>query len=245
MPRPLRYDLVDIPQHVVQRGNNRQRIFFVESDYRLYLDCLHEASRKNACEIHAYVLTSNHVHLLATPRRQKAIANVMQAVGRRYVRFINDRHQRSGTLWEARYRASLVASGSYLFNCYRYIELNPVRAAMVRCPGDYTWSSYRRNALGQPDVLITEHAEYSALAGEPARRRAAYMELFQGELDQATTEEIRRDLHQCRAFGPERFKEDVGSILQRSVKPAQRGRPRKGVKVSLTPFPDPISRISR
>ncbi len=147
MPRQQRYRLPGVPQHVIQRGNNRQVTFFDNMDYRKYLDCLETAGDKYDCAIHAYVLMTNHVHLLMTPSEPDSISKVMQSVGRQYVQYINWSYKRTGTLWEGRYKASPIESERYLLTCYRYIELNPVRAGMVASPADYAWSSYRHNAF--------------------------------------------------------------------------------------------------
>lgn len=205
MPRPLRYDLTDCPQHVVQRGNNRQRTFFARRDYVRYLAWAGTAAADARCEIHAYVLMTNHVHMLVTPREPFAIARFMQALGRRYVRYLNDRRGRSGTLWDGRYKASLVASGDYLWNCYRYIELNPVRAGMVTDPATYPWSSFARNALGRRDGLVTDHDEYGALGPDVAARIRNYREMFREGLDAGTLEKIRASLDRCDAYGPDGF----------------------------------------
>ena len=206
MPRLLRYELTGIAQHVIQRGNNRQPCFFADEDYHRYLECLADAARRWACDIHAYVLMTNHVHLLATPHKANAMAKLMQSVGRNYVRYVNDRYRRTGTLWEGRYKASLVGSGRYLLACYRYIELNPVRAARVKNPADYRWSSHARNAWGKPDLCLKEHKEYTQLGHEAENRLKAYRDLFQTALDGATLDDIRRNLNQCRAFASTRFK---------------------------------------
>jgi putative transposase len=146
MPRLPRYALVDVPQHVIQRGHNRQPVFFHQDDYSLYLQCLHDAAATYHSVIHAYVLMTNHVHVLMTPHQTDSLAKVMQSLGRRYVQYINTTYHRTGTLWEGRYRASLVEAEGYLLACYRYIELNPVRAGMVPKPAAYPWSSYRWHA---------------------------------------------------------------------------------------------------
>ena len=154
MARKPRFNLPGVPQHVIQRGNNRESCFFDAEDYRCYLDALGHASKQCGCAVHAYILMTNHVHLLVTQERRDGVSAMMQSLGRRYVRYINDRHRRTGTLWEGRYKAALVDSERYLLACYRYIELNPVRAGMVELPGRYPWSSYRYNALGMPDSLV-------------------------------------------------------------------------------------------
>ena len=134
--------------HIVQRGNNRQAVFFAEEDYLFYLDSLGRAAENTGCQIHAYVLMSNHVHLLVTPQSEEGPSRLMQSVGRSYVRYVNAAYRRSGTLWEGRFKSALIDSERYLLVCSRYIELNPVRARMVERPDDYRWSSYRANALG-------------------------------------------------------------------------------------------------
>lgn len=227
MPRGLRYALTDVAQHVVQRGNNRQRTFFSDEDCDYYLRALGEAAAKHGCAIHAYVLMPNHVHLLMTPLQSNAISRVIQSVGRRYVRYVNERHTRTGTLWEGRHKASLVASEAYLMNCYRYIELNPVRAGLVPQPDHYRWSSYRRNALGQADSLIVEHADYAALGPVAEQRAAVYRQLFGDGPDAQVIDEIRNELRLGRAFGPGSFKTRVEKALGRRLRPGKAGRPQK------------------
>ncbi|MGO1068695.1 transposase [Lysobacter sp. CA199] len=168
MPRSPRFDLPSVPQHVVQRGHDRLPCFVEEDDYVRYLQELDEASRKYGCQVHAYVLMTNHVHLLMTPAEAGAISRMMQVLGRRYVRGFNERYRRRGTLWEGRYKSCLVDSDDYLLRCYRYIELNSVRARMVATPEQYRWSSYRSNALGSPDALVKQHDVYRALGCDDA-----------------------------------------------------------------------------
>jgi putative transposase len=227
MPRPARYPLPEVPQHVIQRGNNRQPVFFHEDDYRFYLACLTEAAATHATAVHAYVLMTNHVHLLMTPLRTDSIAKVMQSIGRRYVHYINMTYQRTGTLWEGRYRASLVEAEPYLVACYRYIELNPARAGMVQDPAEYAWSSYRWHALGHPDAVITDHALYLALGNTLQERHMSYRALCQDHLHAGMLQEIRVALHQGRVLGTERFKDSIEAVLARRVRPGKAGRPRK------------------
>lgn len=227
MPRPIRYELADVAQHVIQRGNNRQPAFFAAADYRFYLECLKDAADRHDCDVHAYVLMTNHVHLLMTPHRAGAIGKVLQSLGRRYVQYINALYQRTGTLWEGRYKASLVDSDCYLLTCYRYIELNPVRAGIVKHPRDYSWSSYAWHAQGRDDPVITDHTGYLTLADNTSARQAAYRELFQDRLSRDTLTEIRDSLNQCRVLGRERFKDEIEAVLKRRVRPGKAGRPRK------------------
>ena len=181
MARLPRYIIPGQPQHIIQRGNNRQLMFAAEADYQFFRDALVEAAAKHGLAIHAYVWMTNHVHLLATPEFDDSIGKTFQSVGRRYVQYFNYTYQRSGTLWEGRYRATVVDSERYLLMLMRYIELNPVRAGMVAAPQDYPWSSYRHNALGKagPNAdWLSSHEEYSRLGRDDADRQEAYRALF-------------------------------------------------------------------
>ena len=165
MPRKPRMYLPGVPAHIVQRGNNRDACFFSDIDYQYYLEVLGQGLRRYEVKLHAYCLMTNHVHLLMTPNDEMGISRVMQHLGRMYVLYVNRTYRRSGTLWEGRHKASLINAEEYLLTCYRYIELNPVVARMVRAPGEYRWSSYRRNALDEPNALIHEHLLYQQMAG--------------------------------------------------------------------------------
>ena len=160
MPRRPRIHLDGVPLHIVQRGHNRQRCFFSDADYHCYLRWLGEALEQCDCSLHAYVLMSNHVHLLLTPRRAELVPKLVISLGRRYVQHINRRYGRTGTLWDSRYKSSLVHADAYLLACLRYIELNPVRAGMVEGPEHYRWTSYHANAMGRPDAMLTTHPLY-------------------------------------------------------------------------------------
>ena len=185
MPRPPRPDLAKVPQHVIQRGNDRQACFFHEDDCLTYLTLLREAALRHGCAVHAYVLMTNHVHLLVTPAEQGAVSRMMQMLGRNYVTHVNARYRRTGTLWEGRYKSCLVDSEDYVLACYRYIELNPVRAGMVVKPSEYRWSSHRCNASGEPDPLVRPHAEYLALGSGSSPACVPYRALFADELSDA------------------------------------------------------------
>jgi putative transposase len=225
MARRARYFLADQPLHVIQRGNNRQPIFFAEGDYARYRDWLMTASVEYGCAIHGYVLMTNHVHLLATPRMPESLPRTMQALGRRYVRYINTIHGRTGTLWEGRYRAAPIDSEAHFLACCRYIELNPVRARMVRHPRDYRWSSYRAHADGAPDPLVGVHDLYRRLGANQAARQAAYRALFRAELDDDFLEALRAATNGGWALGDARFQRQVANALGRRVTPLPRGRP--------------------
>lgn len=227
MPRKLRFNLVGVPQHIVQRGNNRQAAFFAHEDYLFYLDCLKEAAAKFGGEVHAYVLMTDHVHLLVTPQDPEGASRLMQSVGRRYAQYVNYTYRRTGTLWDGRYRASLIESERYLLICCRYIELNPVRARMVEAPADYRWSSYRHHALGHADPVITDQAQYLALGATEAARRQAYQELCRNQLEPGELKRIREALNLGLVLGDDRFREQIEQALNRSVRVARRGRPTK------------------
>ena len=226
MPRTRRLDVPGIAQHVVQRGNDRQPCFYREIDYLRYLQDLREAALKCACQVHAYVLMTNHVHLLVTPASVGAVGRMMQMVGRRYVRYLNDSMCRTGTLWEGRYKASLVDSERYLLACYRYIELNPVRAGMVESPAGYRWSSHAANGMGMHDPLVTPHEVYRRLADSDKQRRLAYQALFAEALSHEALAEIRLYVQRQRALGSSRFQAQIEQRLQQQAGLGRPSRPR-------------------
>jgi putative transposase len=225
MARLPRIAPVDVPVHVTQRGNNRQVCFADEEDYRAYLQWLSECAGKNMVDVHAWMLMSNHVHLLCTPRREGSLSLMMQSLGRRYVRYFNQKYQRSGTLWEGRYKSSLIQEELYLMKVYRYIELNPVRAGMAVDPGDYQWSSYRVNALTSRSDLCVPHPLYLALGANVAERRKQYRSLFEGHIEDEVLRAIRANSKSGMALGNDRFKEEIESLTGRRVKAKKRGRP--------------------
>jgi putative transposase len=229
MPRSPRVDLPGIAQHVIQRGNDRRPCFFVEIDYIRYLQDLREIARREGCTVHAYVLMTNHVHLLMTPGAAGRIGRTMQALGRRYVRYVNDRDGRSGTLWEGRYKACPVGDDRYLLQCHRYIELNPLRAKMVADPADYAWSSHRCHAVGIPDPLITPHPAMARLGRTGEERRRNYRELVMQAVDPEETDTIRRHLQHQRIYGPDHFRLALERRLGRKLGPRKIGRPKKAV----------------
>lgn len=227
MPRRPRIALAGVPLHLIQRGNNRQPCFFADDDYRVYLGWLNEYARQSDCCIHAYVLMTNHVHLLITPRTSHSAGDLMKRLGQRYVQYINRTYRRSGTLWEGRFRSCLIQEEDYLLGCYRYIELNPVRANIVGHPAEYRWSSYRANAQGESSTLLTPHPLYTALGGEDEARRTTYRELFRYQLDPGLVDEIRAATNGNYALGSPRFQAQIAAVLGRRVTPGQSGRPRK------------------
>jgi putative transposase len=226
MPRRPRVHLDGVPLHIVQRGHNREPCFFGEDDYLSYLHWLGKALNEAQCKLHAYVLMTNHVHLLLTPRKAAGVPKLIISLGRRYVQYVNRSYRRTGTLWDSRYKSSSIQAETYLLTCQRYIELNPVRAAMVDDPAHYRWSSYRANGLGQADVRLTPHPIYTALGASDKTRQAAYRALFRPQLDQAAIDDIRMALNQSQPLGNARFyaKIEKATGTRREAKP--QGRPR-------------------
>lgn len=227
MPRRPRFVLPGAPQHVIIRGINREPIFYDETDYRYYLNKLKEALGKHQCHCHAYVLMTNHVHLLLTPETNSGISKAIQMLGRYYVQYFNYTYGRTGTLWEGRYKATLVDTEAYLLTCYRYIELNPVRASMVDHPSEYPWSSYRANAIGQNNPLIKPHYKYNELGRTQEQRQRGYRALFKAHLSERQLEAIRAATNKEWVFGSDYFKMKIEEKLKRQVTPLPRGGDRK------------------
>jgi len=230
MPRPPRLDVPGLPQHLVARGHDRKECFRRELDRAVYLKYLREALDKNECEVHAYVLMTNHVHLLATGRKPRSISRLMQSVGRRYCRYVNRAYQRTGALFEGRFKSSLVDSEAYLLACMRYIELNPVRAGMVDHPAQYSWSSFRENASGDPKGMVAPHSEYLRLGADRGARRAAYAALLAQPLNSIQLGEIRRASAKNGVLGDQSFHEALELELDRDVAIVAPGRPRNPPK---------------
>ncbi len=240
MARLPRFVIPGQPQHVIQRGNDRQTIFRAEKDYRFYLEKLREAAEKHQCDIHAYVLMTNHVHLLITPHTETGIGKTLQSIGRYYVQHFNYCYHRTGTLWEGRYKATLIDSEIYLLTCMRYIELNPVRANdIAKHPSEYPWSSYRSNALGQEDVLVTPHRQYKRLGATSEARQSAYRKLFSSRIPKQTLDEIREATNKAWTLGNEQFQQRMEKQIDRPVRSRGHGGDRKSESYhksrSLTP----------
>jgi putative transposase len=228
MPRLPRFDIAGVPQLVLQRGRGGNACFFAQEDYQCYLNQLMHASQRWQCAVHAYVLMPDHVHLLITPSRLGALAGVMQSIGRNYVNYINMTYRRAGTLWEGRYKSCLVDAEHFLLTCYRYIELNPVRAGLKLEPAAYPWSSYRCNALGDIDPLISPHVQYLALGHSEEERLLAYRLLFATDIDCESLDEIRTYVQQQRVLGAPAFQMQVETRLGRYAKVRPAHRPRRG-----------------
>ena len=227
MARLPRLVVPNQPHHIIQRGNDRQLIFRDADDYTVFLVHLRDAAKQYKVAIHAYVLMSNHVHLLASPSDQGGLARMMQWIGRHYVPYFNRKYERAGTLWQGRYKATVIDSERYFMICCRYIELNPVRAGIVEHPSEYTWSSHAHHIGFRSDPVITDHPLYWALGNTPFEREAAYRGLF----EQGLTEEDMRALSEATrkgwALGSEQFKIKLEKNTSRRVRPAKRGRPFK------------------
>lgn len=226
MARLPRLAPVGIPQHVIQRGNNRQVCFCCEDDFIAYAGWLRDYTEEYGVDVHAWVFMTNHVHLLITPLREQAVSKMMQALGRMYVRYFNRAYRRSGTLWEGRYKSCLVQAEDYLLRCYRYIELNPVRAGMVQDPADYFWSSYGTNGLGKASALVTPHGEYLKLGRYPKQRRERYRALFSAHMDPVAADRITLTTDRGLVLGSDRFRAQIEQQYRRRVTPLTAGRPR-------------------
>jgi putative transposase len=227
MPRRPRLTLPGVPLHIIQRGNNRSACFYADEDYSRYLLHLKEMSERYRCAVHAYVLMTNHVHLLLTPECEDSASLLMKHLGQRYVQYVNRMYQRSGTLWEGRFRSCLAQSEEYVLVCYRYIELNPVRAAMVQRPEEYRWSSYSVNALGAVTDLVTPHEQYLRIGRTDEARSEAYRALFNAHVDAEAIDQIRRSTNGNYALGDERFKKQIEETLGKRARPGQPGRPKR------------------
>jgi len=225
MPRKPRLQAAGLPVHIIQRGNNRQPCFFAEDDYRFFLDHLGKLAKRFHCSLHAYVLMTNHFHLLLSSDLANGASLLMKFLGQRYVQYVNRAYKRSGSLWEGRFRSSLVQTERYVLGCYRYIEMNPVRANMVKHPIEYPWSSYAANATGKKNEWLTPHGEYLALGSEDSKRLAAYRGLFATDLDAELMREIRTSTHGGYAIGDSRFREEIEHALNRRATPRGPGRP--------------------
>jgi putative transposase len=228
MARLPRLTLPGYPHHVIQRGNNRQAIFAKTADYQRLLDLLDDNARQFDVAIHAYVLMSNHFHLLVTPQSSDGLPQMMQAVGRRYVRYFNDSQQRSGTLWEGRYRSTLIQTDRYLLACMAYIDLNPVRAGLVVQAADYPWTSHGHYIGRQMDKLITPHPLVWALGNTPFAREAAYAELVQAGVNPVHQSALTQATLSGWALGEPDFVADLQKRTQRRVAKGQAGRPLAG-----------------
>ena len=225
MARLPRLTLAAHPHHVIQRGNNGQPICLDREDFQFLKDVLAQSAQRYHVAVHAFVLMDNHFHLLATPPTDDALPKMMQALGRSYVRYFNDRHLRTGTLWEGRYKSTLIESDRYLLTCMAYIDLNPVRAQRVANPADYAWSSYAHYAGLRPDKLLTPHPLVWGLGNTPFAREAAYVELVQTGLTSAQHDKLTDAVLRGWALGETEFLESLQKKTARRVRKGVPGRP--------------------
>ena len=230
MPRLPRIWIESVPRHVVQRGVDRAAIFFHEDDYAAYLANLTQYQSEWGVQVHAYCLMTNHIHLLLSGDHAYSVPRFMKAVNQRYVQYINGAYRRSGTLWEGRYKSSLIESERYFLTCMRYIELNPVRARMVANAGDYCWSSYRANAAGKRDAALQLHPLYLAINEDPEKRLRLYADFVDKAVTSDELETLRDSLQTGRPTGSDAFAEQVEQMSGRRVIKRLAGRPKSPSK---------------
>ena len=219
MPRPPRLFLPQQPQHIVVRGHNRNTVLYCDDDFQFLYKCLRKAAHKNGLAIHAWVFMNNHIHLLVTPENEASLPKTMQSTGRLYAQYYNRSYQRTGSLWEGRYKSSLVDSDNYLLSCYRYIELNPVRAGIVSKPENYPYSSFHANALGKADAMVTPHELFlsyiSVVKTTKELRgynRKRYLDLCSELLGRKTLTDIRRGTAKGRGIGGADFQHKIAQL---------------------------------
>lgn len=217
MPRQARLVVAGMPLHIIHRGHNRCACYFADADYQYFLRQLGESAREHGCSIHAYVLMTNHVHLLVTPESKDSAWLMMKRLNQRYVRYANRKYERSGTLWEGRFKSCLTQSDNYALACYRYIELNPVRAGIVDHPKKYRWSSYVANAQGWANGLLTPHSVYLALDVEERERQRRYRKLVQSGLDDDTLIRIRNATNSNKVLGSVHFEKEIAAMLAKQA----------------------------
>ena len=227
MPRTARLVIAGVPHHIIQRGHNKTACFYSNQDYQLYLNWLAEYADQCECNVHAYTLMTNHIHLLITPATADGLGSLMRKLGQRFVQYINRTYTRSGTLWEGRFKSCITGEDRYVLACYRYIELNPVRAGIVYHPASYRWCSYRINAHGEPSNIITAETCYQRLGADALQRQKAYRELFRAHLDNELTDEIRLATNGNYGLGSKKFKDEIESMQGRRVRPGKPGRPKR------------------
>lgn len=228
MPRRQRMYLPGFPYHIVQRGNNREACFLEREDYQTYLKLWEQVSQRYGVKVHAFCLMTNHIHFLATPSSNTALSNTLKVVGSRYAQYFNKKYKRSGTLWEGRHRSSLVQSERYFLICMAYIELNPVRAKMVKLPEEYHWSSYHVSGLGG-QAWLTPHEEYLGLGVSSDERCRAYREIIALQRNHSDAVRIRTASHYNQPLANKRFRAKIEQEFGISLGQSKRGRPRKPV----------------
>lgn len=226
MPRKPRFYLPGVSVHVMQRGHDRLPVFFCDDDYRQYLIYLKENAERYSCSVHAYVLMTNHIHLLLTPELENSVSSLFQGIGRQYVTYINKTYQKSGSLWEGRHKGCIIDSERYLLSCMRYIELNAVRASMVDRPEEYYWSSFSSNAEADDNAIITPHDLYLSLGRNKEERSAMYSNMFKTAFVEEELKSIRAGTQTGTPLGNDKFKKYIEQALACRVGHSTRGRPK-------------------
>lgn len=229
MPRQPRLIVLGYPYHVILRGNNKCAIFYNDKDRRFFIECLKKAKEKTNSKIYAYCLMDNHVHFLIEPLRQEGLAEMMQSLGRRYVQYVNSRYKRTGTLWEGRYKSSLVGKDEYLIVCSRYIELNAVRAKIVKSPREYLWSSFRGKTGDKPEDFLDFDPIYCGMGKTSKERQDNYRKLVMQGVPENELNFIRLATQKNGIIGAGAFKEKLSKLIGRSFVLRSRGRPRKSL----------------
>ncbi len=225
MTRMSQFKLAGIPLHIIHKGDHRFMCFYTGEDYHSYLACLKAASQAEKIDIHAYVLMTDHVHLLVSPRCEHSVYRMMMQLGQRYTRYFNKKYYHHGDLWEDRFRSCIIDAENYLLTCQRYIELNPVRSGIVSKPSEYIWSSYLVNTHGLSPDFITPHAKYNALGADDAERRKVYRELFRQQLDPQLVDQINEHTNGGYCLGSDQFKLEIELMLGRRVIRGKQDRP--------------------
>ncbi len=226
MARLPRYAIKNQPQHIIQQGRDRQKIFFEDQDYQYFHDCLDAAAYNYKLKVHAFVLMPDHVHILASPQNLDSISRTIQSIGRNYVQYYNESYSGNGTLWEGRYRATVIDSREYLLSCSRYIESNPVRNGLVKKPGDYRWSSYAHNALGQTDEMLSMHKQYLDLGSDDKQRAMTYRALFRQKLSAPLVDQITESTLKGWVLGDNKFARKIEKLSGRRATRLPKGRPK-------------------
>ena len=227
MARLPRIVLPEYPLHIMHRGNNRQDIFESEDDMVKMKEDIAVSLKKSTCDLHAYVIMSNHIHLLVTPKNKNELGKFMQSMANRYVRYFNAMRKRTGTIWEGRFKSCLVDSDHYLFSLYKYIEMNPVKAGIVENVADYLWSSYHHNALGLADELITEHDLFKGLSRDQKQRHICYRKMFEDHNILKHEQLISNATFRGEVLGNESFHQKIGKLVSRSTRLGSHGGDRK------------------
>ena len=227
MARLPRYTIINQPQHIIQQSRDGQKIFHQEQDYQYFHDCLEAAAYNYNLRIHAYALLPDHVQVLASPGNPDSISRTVQSIGRNYVQYFNESYDTEGTLWDGRYRATVLDDKPYLLTCSRYIETTPVRTGLVAKPKEYAWSSYAHNALARQDPMITPHREYLRLGATPAERSKAYRALFKKKLSDETVDTITDSVLKGWALGDAKFAARIEKLSGRRATRLPKGRPRR------------------